>query len=188
MEICISNTRGQIQNTVGVKVAIIGSALTSEWLPWLLDSAFRLLVQQRRYTCAYDCPPDSATSLTNPPPAPDDEAPANVAGAFHFPRCNLAAVLVRSIGKRLTFDTAAPLLIQNGLLIQRLSAGISPLNSLWLRSSPCRLERLASSGGISPLKPRPLRFSPVTRPSSLVVTPYHSLRGASVSHLLTFSV
>ena len=29
----MSNTRGQIQNKVAVKVAVTGSVLTSEWLP-----------------------------------------------------------------------------------------------------------------------------------------------------------
>ena len=63
------------------------------------------------------------------------------------------------------------------------SAGISPLKALELRSRYVRLERLPSSAGISPLKALASRNSLVTRPSSLVLTPYHSQRGASLNQL-----
>ena len=64
------------------------------------------------------------------------------------------------------------------------SAGISPLKSLLWRYSSLRLERLPSSAGISPLKLLSSGTNAITRPSSLVVTPYHSPRGASLSQLL----
>ena len=63
------------------------------------------------------------------------------------------------------------------------TAGISPLKLVIVDGTDLsRLERLPSSAGISPFK-RLTRTSssPVTRPSSLVKTPYHSPRGASLS-------
>ena len=63
------------------------------------------------------------------------------------------------------------------------SAGISPLKAFSLRNSHSRLERLPNHAGISPLKALTARFRCVTRPLSLVWTPYHSPMGASLSQL-----
>ena len=61
--------------------------------------------------------------------------------------------------------------------------GTHTLKSLLPRCSSTRLERLPSSGGISPLKALSRRLSSVTRPSPSVLTPSHSPRGASLSQL-----
>ena len=63
------------------------------------------------------------------------------------------------------------------------SGGISPLNWFSSRYNPVMLVRLPNSGGISPLNRLTLRDRPMTRPSSSVVTPCHSLIGTSLIQL-----
>ena len=67
------------------------------------------------------------------------------------------------------------------------AAGIGPLNRFELRFSPRRFTRLPNAAGIGPVNALPgPRSSDVTRPSTSVVTPYHSPSGADVFQLVPF--
>ena len=62
--------------------------------------------------------------------------------------------------------------------------GIQPLRLFPLNCNVARLSRPANSLGIAPTNALPASDSAVTSPSELVVTPYHELRGSSLSQFV----